>query len=464
MKAAKELKKYLEKITKRGDLNIVSCEIRDKVDRETLKGFKGKIPDDLLSFYSVMNGCYLLSSFANNSSLEVGINIPPIEDLGEFETASEEYNFDEGLKILLFEWIEGQYSPFFYCLPDDETNLEKAKIITAVSAREDEYTVIADNLAFWIELAIENGLALGWGNPTIYKEEIKKIKALFDAPPEKRRVLLPGTRVSTKQGAIHRGKVIRQYMSKEKDIYGRQDFTLVEFDIGETYWMDSGDLKIISSKKDYYESLIINPKESLIALSNMKAEDSIVSLAKIAMSQDQYFGFGIDHETLPSCPCDSIRFVQLFTTLTLEESSEIILTVCNNWIENVTDNYTEMQPLNVDGSEYHKKDDHIVEKNYSYEYMLENLLGCLIYLIARERYMLKEDFSYADEQKKKLSITLEKLMGIHEEQNAQNKLYPEPDRIENLYTSDNIILGQVHTIEDWQTKMGISDYPYIVCL
>lgn len=35
MKAAKELKKYLEKITKRGDLNIVSCEIRDKVDRET---------------------------------------------------------------------------------------------------------------------------------------------------------------------------------------------------------------------------------------------------------------------------------------------------------------------------------------------------------------------------------------------------------------------------------------------
>ena len=227
MNAAKKLKKYIETITKRGDLNIISMEIGEPVDKETLKLYKGEIPDDLLHFYSIMNGCYLLSNFVNDSNLEVGINIPPIESIGGFETPDDRYNFEKGIKIVPFEWIEGQYSPFYYCMPDSEKDVNKAQIITAVSGREGEYTIVADNLENWIALAIENCLAFGWGNPEEFGSEIKETRSLFSHPPEKRRVFLPDSRVTTTQDDFLRGKVIRQFMAKEQDIYGRQDFTLV---------------------------------------------------------------------------------------------------------------------------------------------------------------------------------------------------------------------------------------------
>lgn len=115
MKQARELKKLIQTLSKRSDFNIQFVDLHPKVDSNILKSYKGIIPDDLFSFYKVMNGCSFFAQHTFEENLFIGINIPKIEYLRSFELPSTtDYNFnDDDIKILPFEWIESTSCTFF---------------------------------------------------------------------------------------------------------------------------------------------------------------------------------------------------------------------------------------------------------------------------------------------------------------------------------------------------------------
>jgi hypothetical protein len=242
MKEAKDLKAFLEKAAKRSDINIHFFDLPKGVDKTTLAKYKGLFPNDLLEFYKVMNGCHFYATFVNDSNLQIGINFPAIEDIKGFEEASWQYDFKKPVKLLAFEWIEGQYSPFFYLLEDDGTKPDAApvyRVTTAPFASE----FVAGTLGEWIKMSIEAGLALGWAyKDEEFKERALLIKDLMAKEPEKRTVLLPGTRV-LKKDQLMRATVLKQVQTQTMGYHGN-DYVLIQPDIApnEKYWVVTGTL------------------------------------------------------------------------------------------------------------------------------------------------------------------------------------------------------------------------------
>ena len=158
---AQKLKSFLETIRKRKDLHFTYSEIRPAVSQKSLDKAKDTLPQSLLDFYSVMNGCDIFATFINNQNLSLGLRIPPIERIGEFRVPpQDEYNFPAGFKFMPLEWIEPEYE--FYYLLADGSDIPSAQIVVACPAEESDYIPIAATMGEFIEKALDSYLVIGW--------------------------------------------------------------------------------------------------------------------------------------------------------------------------------------------------------------------------------------------------------------------------------------------------------------
>jgi hypothetical protein len=182
---AKTLKDFVAKISKRSDIDIHSIDIQPPVSEAVLKEYQGEIPADLLQFYAVMNGCHLHASFKYDRNLEVGITIPAIEYLHAFRPADQTNLYlDQKFMALEFEWTEGKYSPFYYVMPEGETDVDKAQIMRLELFPERHMVNAAENLADWMEQAVNGGLTVGWAvSNDAFQKKVAIVKKRLSTEP-----------------------------------------------------------------------------------------------------------------------------------------------------------------------------------------------------------------------------------------------------------------------------------------
>ncbi|MEL1242853.1 hypothetical protein AAEO56_01155 [Flavobacterium sp. DGU11] len=176
-------KDFINKLSERSDIEIHSIDLGQPASAAVLDDYKGEIPTELLEFYAVMNGCHLYASFKHDRNLEVGINIPAIEYLHAFRPADQtNLNIDEKFLSLEFEWIENNYSPFYYVMALGETDVNQSAIMRLELFPERHMVKAADSLENWMEKAADAGLTVGWASPDFH-DNVTAIKKLLSTPP-----------------------------------------------------------------------------------------------------------------------------------------------------------------------------------------------------------------------------------------------------------------------------------------
>lgn len=99
------LKETLTTLNTRVDLDVQRFHIGAPVSAQTLDTYRSTLPNDLLDFYAVMNGCSFAATFNDKYELDLAICIPPIEQIGGFrnDDVLQEYRFEPGVFFLAFE-------------------------------------------------------------------------------------------------------------------------------------------------------------------------------------------------------------------------------------------------------------------------------------------------------------------------------------------------------------------------
>lgn len=323
--------KLIDKLTwlsKRSDLSVQAYQIRLGVNKHILKEKADHLPIQLVELYKKMNGCYFLATARNQADLTLGLTIPPIETIGTFRTAPDlRYNFKEGGRFLPFEWSEPTDSTFFFFLGAGDNGMEDAKIVYARAGEEDRFEFVCDSLDVWMERAIDANFSLGWAihDSNDYQSRKTKLEKLLKEEPLEAKTHLPGTRLRFDD---YRVMVVASICREANDKYFGKDFTLIDFDLGARGWVQSGRLKKIG-KIDFYEKI----KTGKLPWDMIRGENATKEIAQnFAAICCSNASIGIGPENL-FIPYRSSLLVGLFYDLSLEETTELIFSMLDNWFE-----------------------------------------------------------------------------------------------------------------------------------
>ncbi len=380
----KKLKVFLETIIKRNDLHFTYSEVRPPVSSKILSKAKASLPESLLDFYSVMNGCDIFALFKNNTNLTLGLRIPPLERIGDFRyPPKDEYNFPSGFRFIPLEWIEPQYA--FYYLLADGSDISDAKIVVACPAEEDEYIPVASTMDEFIEKALECHITNGWAGKYFgfgNQDEILQIAKLLQKPPKSVQKIEPGTRVKVFKGT-ERGSVVKQVQTEGVHRYYGKDFVLVDFDLAGKYWVAQGEVKKISVKKDVYETAISDPHNFLRKMLDSEPEESARNFFRIGSDYQPYYrGFeGIKGLHIPD---HSYRYASIFNKLSFEEASSLIADLFGKWASVADGRLIKPLAFEPDGTEFDKKENNRTFNYYSVLFTLAGSLSLLYILKKKE--------------------------------------------------------------------------------
>ncbi len=403
---AKKLKSFLETIHKRKDLRFTDSEIRPPACPKMLNEAKESLPQSLLDFYTVMNGCDVLAAFINNSNLTLGLRIPPLERIGEFRyPPKDEYHFPSGLKFIPLEWIEPEYA--FYYLLADGSDIPSAQIVVACPAEESDYIPVAGTMGEFIEKALESYLATGWASKYFNDEqpdEIQQIAKLLQKSPQAAQMNEPGTRVKVFRNK-ERGSVVKQVQTEGAHRHYGRDFMLVDFDLSGRYWVAQGETKKISGKKDVYETAISNPTKFLSEMLKSEPEESARNFFRIGSDYEPYYRSFEEVEGL-YIPDHSYRYASIFSKLPFGEASSIIADLLDKWASAAIGRFKTPLAFEPNGTEFEKKEN---GRPFHYYSVLFTLTSCLALL-----YILKKkqepDLTFPATIQKRVMQIFEKLM------------------------------------------------------
>ncbi len=464
IETAKKLKAFLETIIKRNDLHFSFCEVGPPANPKELNKAKASLPESLLDFYSVMNGCDILASFINNTELSLGLRIPPLERIDGFRyPPKDEYNFPSGYKFIPLEWMEPECA--FYYLLADGSDISEAKIVVACPAEEDEFVPVASTMDEFIEKALQSCLTLGWAYKFFgcgRQDEINKIARLLQKPPKPPKPFPefePGTRVKvfkyTEQ--IERGTVVKQVQTEGVHDYYGKDFVLVDFDLKGKHWVPKDEVKKVPRKKDVYETAISDPADFMKKMLDSEPEESARNFHRIGYDDQSYYSF--DKIKGLHIPKHSFRYASIFNKLSFEEASSIITELFGKWSSSIKGRIKDSLEFKLDGTEFEKKEHRIFFDYYS---VLFTLAGCLAIL-----YILKKkqepDFTMPTYIQEQLLKHFEKLM---ESQEFPTN-YGSPDHFKETMDSFKVLF-QLQRIEEsifsngrskWLDELGL-DKPF----
>ncbi len=405
IQTAKRLKDFLETLSQRSDLHFTYREIRPAASQESVNEAKDDLPQSLLDFYSVMNGCDIYAAFKNNTRLSLGMRIPPIERIGKFRyPPKDEYNFPPGFKFMPLEWIEPEFA--FYYLLAEEDDISEAKIVVAPSAEESRYITVAATMDEFIEKALECSLASGWGYKYFgreYLNEIKQIIGLLQAPAEKTKLLESGARVRM-FNPEERGTVVKQVKTEGSHRYYGNEFVLVDFDLAGKFWVRLGEVKKVPGKKDVYETAVANPEEFMKSLLDGEPEEAARTLFRIGSDCSYYRGFN-EVEGL-RIPDFSYRYAAIFCKLPFDKAIKGLTDLFAKLTVAAAGRLKKTLAFVPNGTEFNKKEN---ERPFYFPDVLSTLLGCLILL-----YMIKKkqepDYTFSADLQADLSKSFEKLI------------------------------------------------------
>lgn len=458
---AKKLKSFLETISTRKDLHFTYSEIGLPVSPKRLNEVKDSLPQSLLDFYSVMNGCDIFATFINNQNLSLGLRIPPIERIGEFRVPpQDEYNFPAGFKFMPLEWIEPEYE--FYYLLADGSDIPSAQIVVACPAEESDYIPIAATMGEFIEKALDSYLVIGWAYqffPGGKVAGIRQIKQLLETPEKEVQVLEPGTRVKIFKNK-ERGSVIRHVKTEGVHRHYGNEFVLVDFDLAGKYWVSYGVTKKISGKKDVYEIAIANSDQFISRMLDSEAEESARTFFRIGSDYQPYYR-GFEEVDGLNIPDHSYRYAAIFSKLPFDDSIHRMVCLFEKWAAAAIGQIKAPLAFEPDGTEFEKKEN---VRPFSFHSVLFTLAGCLALL-----YILKKkqepDWNFPQDLRERILKSFEKLMQSPDF--PTNGGYPTPfkktmDSFSELFQISRIddpVFGFPKERSEWLDELGL-DQPF----
>ncbi|WP_028973430.1 hypothetical protein [Spirochaeta cellobiosiphila] len=395
-----KLKKMLQELHTRSDLKFSFYDLGKPASDTVLAEKKDSIPSSLLDFYSVMNGCDVLASFVNDSTLQLGLRIPPIENIDGFTEPDECYNFNSGEKIITLEWIEITMSTFFFILDEGETDISKAYIVSAYAGEEHESSFIAHTMGEFLEKAMEGVLTLGWAcDIEETNSSVASIKKLLSEKPQKKTLFEEGDRVVRRQHDYERGAVIKAVKTPHSHVYYGDEYVLVDFDYRGTFWVRPDSIKKRPKKKDLYERALADPDSFVKDLLLISAEESASLLYRIG----SVFCVFYRNEEIESIhyPEHSLRYAGIFNRVSFTRAVDTLIAIMHRWAharqEEATVSFVK------DGSEYNRRDQYLKDSDsFYYSDVIETALGCLTYLIMRRKAGKKVQSLLKDSQRSSL--------------------------------------------------------------
>lgn len=280
------LKETLETLNARIDLDVQHFHIAPPVPKNTLDTYRSTLPNDLLDFYAVMNGCSFAATFNDKYELDLAICIPPIEQIGAFrnDDVLQEYRFEPGVFFLAFETAQSDM-PAYFLLKNGVEQKDNYQIIKAYHLKESMYKHSYSSLHAFITTCIEQHLVYcgdvdSSGAKTHWKKQIKKAARKLTKKPKKPKIYTAGDRVH--HPVFGNGTVQERCYTGKIDHY-HPIWLLVHFYLTDSkIWIQQSQITALPKKLTQNDRIQHNPKAFFEFLQTCTVEECFMFISTLS--------------------------------------------------------------------------------------------------------------------------------------------------------------------------------------
>ncbi|NMH88563.1 hypothetical protein [Flavivirga algicola] len=278
IEATKDLKDLLISLNERKDLTILDYQVNEPLSKNDIDINKGVLPESLLDFYSVMNGCEFKAFFTEDSHLEIGIKIPSLDKVGTFVSDTIDYNFSSEISFLPVEFIDPTATTSFTIRKGDK-NINQAKLVSCWAGQEYESIRTYSNLGEFIEKAIQFNLSIFWFSSQ-FKSQSQSVRRRISQPDVRSSIFFVGARVQFKRFGP-KGSIIR-LVTLTESVKNSNIWALVDFDGMENpLWAPAYALDKRGKQLEPHDKILIKSDDFLLYLKSCNAEETAMLLKDI---------------------------------------------------------------------------------------------------------------------------------------------------------------------------------------
>jgi hypothetical protein len=281
------LQEGIEKIASRKDVAVNVQKVGAAVPPAVLKRFEGKWPNELLAFFSEMNGVHFEWVFVGKEG-DGCINIAPLEnaDPDAFEAEPDEdlkVDFGENSRIEIFDAHQDEALTAY--VVERGRPVDEGAFYFNWSGEGESPVRVAASVREYLELAVANGFATSWPDGSYEKARIT-LKHLREPGSRAAPELSAGVRIRIENGRLKPGNdrgvltgAQRAVDDPPTEAHGTE--YQVELDSGFVRWVQMPYITVLR-RKDLYERAIADPVRFWESFSGQKAYEQMVQIAQMA--------------------------------------------------------------------------------------------------------------------------------------------------------------------------------------